>query len=154
MVDYTQFGRYRITPNGEVYGLNGKRMKTIIDKDGYEVVGLRDDRRKKYLVKVHRLVATRFIPTDDFSLTVNHKNGDRLNNSVDNLEWMTNSQNLQHSWRTLKRKHYTKPIINSKGEQFSSAKEAAKKYGVGIQTISNCATGKTKTSMGLKWRYL
>lgn len=153
-VDYEQFSRYTITQDGEVYGLKGNRMKTFIDKDGYEVVSLQDDNQKKYLVKVHRLVATRFIPTGDYSLTVNHKDGNKLNNTVNNLEWMTDSDNLRHSWKSLGRKHFQKRIMNSKGEIFSSAKEAAEEYGIGIASISNCATGKTKTSLGMKWRYI
>lgn len=154
MVDYKQFGRYKVTRDGKIYGLNGNLMKTFIDQDGYEVIGLRDDHYKKHLVKVHRLVAIRYIPTNDYSLTVNHKDGNKTNNDVNNLEWMSNSDNLRHSWKTLNRKHVTKRIKNSNGEIFESAKEAAQKYGVGLAAISNCATGKTKTCVGMEWGYM
>ena len=133
MVDYKQFGRYKVTRDGKIYGLNGNLMKIFLDQDGYEVVGLRDDHYKKHLVKVHRLVATRYIPTNDYTMTVNHKDGNKTNNDVNNLEWMSNSDNLRHSWKTLNRKHVTKHIRNSKGEIFESAKEAIR------NTCSTCA---------------
>ena len=154
MVDYKQFGRYQVTRDGKVYGIDGNRMKTQIDKDGYETVALRADNRKKYVIKVHRLVATRYIPAPAPSFTVNHKDGNKLNNDVNNLEWLSNADNLKHSWRCLNRKHFTKRIENSKGEVFDSAKEAAQKYGVKIAAISNCATGRTKTCAGMEWRYM
>lgn len=49
---------------------------------------------------IHRLVARAFIPTDDYALVVNHINGDRLDNRVENLEWCTQKQNSEHAWRT------------------------------------------------------
>lgn len=153
MVDYSQFERYFISKTGEIYNSNNLRMKTITDKNGYEVVGLVGNNHKKYLVKVHRLVATRYIPTNDYSLTVNHIDGNKQNNSVENLEWLSSADNLRHSWRELNRKHYTRAVVNSKGEVFPSAKEAAQKYGVRLSAISNCALGRTKTSCGMKWRY-
>ena len=127
-VDYGKFERYMIGRDGKIFGLNGNQMKTFFDKDGYEIVGLRDNQNKRYLVKVHRLVATRYLPTNDYSLTVNHKDGNKANNNVDNLEWLSVADNLKHSWKVLKRKHFQKAIINSRGELFESAKDAAEAF--------------------------
>lgn len=154
MLDYSLFDRYEVTKDGRVYGIFGKEMSIIHDSDGYCVVSVHDELKNKYLIKVHRLVAYRYIPTTDYSLTVNHIDGNKDNNSVTNLEWMTFSDNLKHSWNILGRKHFTKKVKNSNGEIFDSLKEAAKQYGSTIQQISNCCTGKSKSSNGLKWEYL
>jgi len=154
MVDYKNFSKYKVTPDGKVFNKDGYLMSTFKDKDGYTVVSLSDDNNKKHLIKVHRLVATRYIPTFNYSLTVNHKDGNKDNNSVENLEWLSSADNLKHSWFVLGRKHYTKMIINDKGEVFKSVKEAAERYGASIQSISNCANGRTKTSKNRKWRYI
>lgn len=153
MVDYTQFSRYRVTQDGEVFGVDGKLMRTFRDKDGYLTVGLRDDSKKKHLVKVHRLVATRYIPTNDYSMTVNHKDGNKENNNVNNLEWLSNADNLKHSWRTLGRKHFVKAVVNGRGEVFESVKAAALANGVTIAAISNCVNGRRKTAKGTEWRF-
>lgn len=149
-----RFSNYDVTEAGDVYRKDGLKMKIIHDTDGYCVVNLTDNSHKKQMLKVHRLVAIKYIPTNDYLLTINHKDGNKDNNSVSNLEWMTVSDNLKHSWNVLGRKHFTKKVKNSNGEIFDSLKEAAKQYGSTIQQISNCCTGKSKSSRGLKWEYL
>ena len=129
-------------------------MSIFKDKDGYNIVSLSDDSHKKHLIKVHRLVATRYIPTFDYSLTVNHKDGNKDNNNIENLEWLSNTENPKHSWFVLGREHYTKKVVNDKGEIFESVKEAAEKYGTCIQAISNCANGRTKTSKNRRWWFI
>lgn len=65
---------------------------------GYRhVVLYRGCKKDKHMVGVHRAVAMAWIPTDDFSLTVNHKDENKDNNTVENLEWMTNTDNVIYS---------------------------------------------------------
>jgi hypothetical protein len=80
-------------------------LKTRIDKGGYELVALgsksnHKDDFKNFLV--HRLVAAAFIPNPENLPQVNHKDGDKLNNTVDNLEWIGNKDNQHHKRYTLK----------------------------------------------------
>ena len=74
-------------------------LATQIDRLGYAVIGLRVNRVRK-LCRIHRLVACAFFgePNSDASQTVNHKDGNKKNNHVSNLEWASYSQNNQHAW--------------------------------------------------------
>ena len=76
-------------------------LKGSIDRLGYTFVSLRKDGvSKKY--SVHRLVALAFIPNPDNKDTVNHKDMSRSNNHVDNLEWMTQGENVRHAYENNK----------------------------------------------------
>ena len=66
-----------------------KKLCKWIDNVGYYQVCFRIDGKKKY-VRVHRLIAETLLPNKDNLSMVNHKDGNKLNNSLDNLEWCTN----------------------------------------------------------------
>ena len=84
---------YAITDDGKVWSFkSNKFLKQKIDKYGYACVSLRRN-GKNWTVTVHRLVAEAFIPNPDNKPTVNHKDENKLNNSVTNLEWMTVNEN-------------------------------------------------------------
>lgn len=92
-------GIYQITDTGKVYSLRYKRfIYTSIDRYGYEQCLLYKNGKHK-TKKVHRLVAESFIPNPENKPQINHKDGIRNNNSLDNLEWATNSENQYHSYR-------------------------------------------------------
>ena len=67
------------------------------------------DKKKAYTV--HRLVASMFIENHSAYKDVNHKDGNKKNNNVSNLEWCTRSQNIKHSYSALKRKRTGKKIV-------------------------------------------
>lgn len=101
------FEGYFITKNGEVYS-NKKynelhKMVLKEDKDGYLEVGLYKN-KKRYFRRVHRLVGITFLENKNHLPQINHKDGNKKNNSIENLEWCTCSNNLLHSFRELKRK--------------------------------------------------
>jgi hypothetical protein len=89
---------YQVTKNGEVFSGFTKRMllNSLSKGTGYYVVNVIIDgkRRPEY---VHRLVAKAFLPNPEGLPEVNHKDGNRLNNNVENLEWVTAEENLKHS---------------------------------------------------------
>lgn len=90
-------GEYLISQSGVVKtAKTGRVLKPIIDARGYERVCLfKTNRDKRY--RVHRLVAITFIPNPDNKTQVNHKDGNKRNNSIENLEWVTNEENMHHS---------------------------------------------------------
>ena len=96
----------RMTNNqyGE-YFMKGRILKnSIIKEKGYCRVSLNNG-NGKISKRVHRLVAEAFIPNPENKPEVNHKDGNKLNNCVSNLEWCTNKENIEHSIRTGLKKH-------------------------------------------------
>lgn len=93
------FSDYDIGADGVVYSWkSGERtvLKPRVDIGGYKTVGLYVDGKVKR-VKVHRLVAEAFLPKEDGKDCVNHRDGNKWNNSVSNLEWCTRSENSKHA---------------------------------------------------------
>lgn len=99
MKEIVAFPDYFITQQGSVESSRtGKILKGRLDKNGYLLVNLYKD-RQSYTRKVHRLVAEAFIPNPDNKTQVNHKDGNKSNNHVINLEWSTQSENMRHAYR-------------------------------------------------------
>jgi hypothetical protein len=91
-------GLYSVTPEGSVYSVKSKRyLMTGVNNLGYELVNLYANGRSK-THRVHRLVAKAYIPNPEGLPEVNHKDGDKLNNDVTNLEWCDRSHNQQHAF--------------------------------------------------------
>ena len=109
--NYIYNNNYYITKSGELYSIYviGGRGKTDInkihkaaygqDKDGYYRVILSDNSNKKY-IKIHQIVVNQFLGGCPKNMVINHIDGDKHNNSVNNLEIVTNKENIQHAWRT------------------------------------------------------
>lgn len=91
----------RVVVCGDKGGLmtrKGRIMDKVVNKDGYLNVGLsKFDKRKIY--RIHRLVAETFLPNPENKPQVNHIDNDRKNNNVENLEWVTISENMYHAYR-------------------------------------------------------
>lgn len=87
-------GLYEFDEELNVYNKKtGKSMKPYLDKDGYAIINLKQKHRK-----VHRLIAITFIPNPDNKPEVNHINGIRNDNRIENLQWVTRTENNRHSW--------------------------------------------------------
>lgn len=150
-------GNYFVSDDGCVFNKNMKAMKVAENpRTGYCQVFLQKHKKlvSRYL---HRLIAEAFIPNPDHLCEVNHKDGNKTNNTVQNLEWVTRSRNIKHAYDTGLRKTTSVSAFLLSGEfvkTFQSVKEAASFCGVSYNAgISNCLTGKTETAHGYKWRY-
>jgi hypothetical protein len=78
--------------------LKGKLLKPAIDKKGYKRVAIMIN-GKLTTLKVHRVVAMAFIENVNNKPQVNHKDGNKLNNAITNLEWVSNSENVKHAYK-------------------------------------------------------
>ena len=86
----------RVDSRGRMQG--GFYLKQRYDKDGYKRVTLTLDGRRQVVVRIHRVVAELFIPNPFDLPCVNHKDGNKENNHVSNLEWCTHKYNTNHAW--------------------------------------------------------
>jgi len=92
--------KYTINRYGDVYSeISHKVLKPFKNPQGYCLIDISHE-GKTYTRQLHRLVALAFIPNPLGLETVNHKDGDKSNNAVTNLEWMTRLDNVRHAWRT------------------------------------------------------
>lgn len=89
---------YEIKPDGTVLALNGKVKRPWVNRAGYVMMQLQNTDGAKQHHLLHRLVAEKFIPNPYNLPQVNHKDGDKLNNAVTNLEWCDQSDNMKHSY--------------------------------------------------------
>lgn len=143
--------------------INGKIMKPYKNTKGYLQIDLQLDGRKRenrVHLAVHRLVAIAFIPNPDNLPQVNHKDEDKTNNCVDNLEWCTNDYNAHYGTHIERVAEKTRmPIysVDKQGniEHFPGVREAdrivsGKEYGISAP-ISMCLNGKRKTAYERQW---
>ena len=150
-------GLYQISNKGRVKSLKwGKEriLKPGITGSGYLKVLLCKNRMIKH-IKIHRLVANAFIPNPENKPQVNHKDENKFNNSVNNLEWSTAKEN--NNFGTRNERISRKILQYSKSGDFirewTGAHEVERVLGIDNSHIIACCKGKLKSSGGFVWKY-
>jgi hypothetical protein len=154
------FEHYSITNNGKIINTKNNKKISASLNNGYKQSSLTssvDHKNKKFAV--HRLVALVLLPKICGKNVVNHKDGNKLNNHVDNLEWTTQSENVAHSLNVLHgRTSHPRMVIQLKdGKQISEHKsvtEAGKAVGLTRHAINKVCLGINKTAGGYEWEFV
>ena len=167
-------GLYQASPRGNIKSLyRNKILRYEISKNGYCQVMLCKNKRQK-LLYVHRLVAMTYLNNFNEKLQVNHKDGNKQNNNINNLEMVTCKENIQHSFKNKlqviksgKENHLynrygqyankSKPIYQFDLEgnfikQWNCQKDVERELGFKVQNISACTLGNKKTAYGFIWK--
>ena len=148
-------GLYEISNLGNIYCTKRKITRFLqISKNGYLRVSLsKEGHKTTYLV--HRLVAEAFIPNPDNLPQVNHKDENKINNHVDNLEWCTAIYNLNYGNRNSKSgKSVVQYDLQGKFlKKWQTISSAGKELGILVTNICDCCKGGRKTAGGFKWKY-
>lgn len=172
--EITGFPGYQVNKKGEVITLHylhhniTRKLKPRKSKNGYYSVCLYKD-GKAYSKLIHRIVAQTFIPNPDNLPQVNHIDGNKTNNNVNNLEWVSNSDNIKHAIKnnliSKERLIDTTEIMSQNNRKavlqfdmqgkfiarYNSAQEAALMNN--LSNVSACCRGEYKTTGGYIWRY-
>ena len=112
--------------------------------NGYLTVGLKNKTHT-----IHRLVANAFIANSLNKRCVNHKDGDKLNNNINNLEWCSYSENNQHAYHCGLKKHNRLVLNTSTGIYYDSASDAADAHNIGKPTLNRYLNGVRKNKTNL-----
>lgn len=164
-------GIYMISDLGRV-----ARIKKSKGTSGYNILSPQKNESGLYVKlrnlgddvskKIHRLVAEAFIPNPENKPQINHKDGNRWNNRLENLEWVTQSENVEHSHNKLNREYsaYGENHLNSKSisqynkngeliDVYGSVNEAGRQLKIPFTNIAKCARGERKCAGGFVWKY-
>lgn len=148
-------GLYQISNHGNVKSFHTSKekiLKPVKDKDGYLFVGLYKQGKHKKHYKVHRLVAKAFIENPDNLPVVNHKDEDKTNNKVDNLEYCTAEYNINYGTRN--QRISKRVLCIETGKIYQSGKQVERELGFFSSYISSACNGKLKQAYGYTWRYV
>ena len=160
-------GLYQVSDDGQVRRIYDTKPPRILKgRPGlYPTVSLCKNCEKKSF-SVHRLVAEAYIDWPIGTTEVNHIDGNKWNNNVSNLEWVTQKENLEHAVKVLgkpvfgKRPRRVKAYDKKTGEfvkEYSSISQAAREFTgnvvVGRVAITSCCIGNKPSAYGYKWEY-
>lgn len=155
--------KYQVSNTGKIKSLHyrntskEKLLKPYTNRKGYLFVSL-----PRKTVQVHRLVAEAFIENPKKLPMVNHKDENKLNNSVENLEWCDNKYNINYGNRTKQAKlsNINNPKLSrlvqcvETGTIYPSVAEAERQTGINAKLIRRVCVGKRKTTSGYHWKYI
>lgn len=149
-------GLYAITPEGEVWSYRRKKFLTPVD-DGHGYLRIclcKDNERKNYYI--HRLVAEAYIPNPENLPQINHRDENKTNNCLQNLEWCDAKYNSNYGTRNEKVANSNKkPILQFDLDgNFIKEWESASDVGKDAKiNINHCLKGLQKTAYNYTWKY-
>lgn len=152
------FSKYKISKEGEVCSINRKKLlKKRINSSGYYEITLTGDDGRRISARHHIILAKTFIPNPRNKKTVNHIDGNKLNNNLKNLEWSTHKEQVEHAVKIGLVKT-CKPIIQlsldgKELKTFSSVSEAARNVNASPSNISGVCNGRLISCKDYKWKY-
>ena len=141
--------------NGSIHTVNEKIIKPGKDKNGYLIVGLSKENKRKNM-KVHRLVAAAFVQNDSlFNTDINHINEIKTDNRSENLEWCEHIYNCNFGSRNERlSKAFSMPVkCIETGIVYPSTREVERQLGFYHSNISKCCNKKIKYCGGLHWEW-
>lgn len=159
---------YIVSNTGRVRRYGSDMDHSVRDHDGYFVTDLYENGQRS-TQRVHRLIATEFVPNPDEKPEVNHKDGDKHNNAATNLEWVTKKENCRHAWDNglvtpsrsmLGRSNPNagrkgKPFrIIETGEVFNTLKDCEEAINGNNRHINDCLRGRQETHRGFHFEYV
>lgn len=152
------FPHYSVTRDGQVYSIkSGKFLKTYVRDDGYCIVSLREGTQTK-IHRVHRIVALAYIPVVEGKPHVNHIDGNKQNNRVENLEWVNRSENMLHAHETGLFVNRPRSLVDDDVhticrmfEQGARPVDISKMFGVDSAIIHNIARGVNYTYISCEY---
>lgn len=159
MNDWTEIpgfnGRYYINKYGAVKSCQPAKRDYILkertDRAGYKTVRLSTNGITSTHF-VHRLVAETFIDKETGKTYVNHKNGCKIDNTVENLEWVTHAENMRHAYDTGLCLAKGKVVVDDLHETcYTSVREAAEAYGINTGTCRNYLNGNVSNKTPLRY---
>ena len=154
-----KYPNYQISPKGVIKNrLTGKFLKQFTDNNGYFMVGLSRESRS-YKHRVHRLLALNLIPNPQNLPAVNHKDGNKQNNELSNLEWCSHKENAAHAVRnglrtynSIKRPVRCLTLSGRLVRTYPGVVDAHRD--TGIHHIVKACKGIYKHAGGYKWAYV
>lgn len=140
--DYVYLEDYELTVfrNGDAYNNRGKKLSAYPDRLGYMKLSLSLSNGKRKTVSVHRMMALAFIPKPENKSDVNHIDGNKKNNNLKNLEWLTPQENIFHAMKTGLMNQTGRPDKKDRDEEirnFHEAGESIKSLASRFM-VSNC----------------
>lgn len=149
-------GLYAITKDGKVWSYKRKKFLKPSNNGsgGYYYVNLWKNGKGRNF-RIHRLVAETYIPNPNNLPEVNHKDEDKSNNCVDNLEWISKIDNINYGTRTERAAKKTSiPVYCVELDRvFDGAAQASRELGFDRGSITKCCRDRLKTAGGYHWRY-
>jgi len=151
------YPNYEVSTKGNIRNIKTLNILKSSLRNGYPSLGLSKDGKSK-TVNIHRIVASVFLGEND--IIINHKDGDKTNNNLENLEWVSYKDNTKHALESK----LTKTHSNKVGQytlkdqelikEYSSIIEASKETGISDKHIGSVCRGNRKSTGGYVWKYI